>query len=125
MVGSNVAQERRTMKKKVRMRRLDQHNFVIEKWTEPKKGDREWDGWSVSGYYSSIPSMLTDAVNTLAWGDSGAELSKAVETCTKTILKAFHEACETGAFVLDEEAKAEDYRKRAAKRKATLEASRG
>ena len=28
-------------KKDIRMRRLDEHNFVIEKWTEPKKGDRE------------------------------------------------------------------------------------
>ena len=98
------------MKDNIRFRRLDEHNFVIERWQVPK-GERKDDAWAILGYYSSVDAMLRDAVNTGARGQSAKELAEAVQTSTRTLLDAFQKAVETGALVIDREAKAERYRK--------------
>ena len=111
--------------KKIRMRRLDEHNFVIERWREESDKGRKatTSDWAVIGFYGTVQAMLKDAVNTAAWGDSGAELAKSVETCTVTLLAAFQKAVETGAFVLDQEAKAERYARGQETRKRNKEVS--
>lgn len=105
--------------KKVRFRRMDAHNFVTEKRVaESDKGRKDGSTeWRAVGHYPTVQAMLADAVNTQAYGDSGAELAKAVQRSTSTLLAAFLEAVQTGALVLDQDAKDERYRKAAATRK--------
>ena len=88
------------MKREVRIRRMDEHNFVIERLREKEKPENP-DNWEVLGFYGSLKSLLVNGLDSLVYGNSAKELLKSLENAQKTLLEAFQRAVDTGALVFD------------------------
>ena len=97
----------------VRIRRMDELNFVIERLREKKEPGNP-DNWEVLGYYGSLKSLLTHGLDRLVYGESARELLKGLETAQKTLLEAFQRAVEDGSLAFDPEPGREQGRKASA-----------
>jgi len=71
---------------KIRIRRLDSRNFVVEKYVLGEKSGK-WD-WQNEGYYTSLLGAAYGAIELCANGDNAKELIATAKESRAAILEA-------------------------------------
>lgn len=77
----------------VRFRRLDRHNFVIERLCDGTSGR-----WTIEGYYTTLESMVRAGLDLGIDGEDLKALRDSLAEAETRVLAALHEAIQAGSL---------------------------